>query len=133
VVETNSLDLDLKLDENGHRLTRDELQNELGRLQQLAQNPSEQQKQRRAEKEDLDKAHELMKTLQPAYIYHVESVTEDEVVLNFEPDPSYKPKSHIATVFHAIKRQYALIHQLPEYFPIPGVHFCPFNNAARNA
>jgi hypothetical protein len=98
IVETNTVKLKMLLSENGNPLSFEERSDEIAKLKDIAADIHEQQK----DKFDAEKAYQLMKELQPAFIYRIERTAADQTVVRFYPNPDYEPETREATVFHAM-------------------------------
>jgi len=108
VIETHDLTVGLLIALNGRPLTQAQRQQEHGRLENLARNPNELNRKRKAEKEDEEHTDRIMRALPDAFIFtHAGTEPGREglgtpggelVRLNFCPNPNYSPPTHVEQV-----------------------------------
>jgi hypothetical protein len=103
VVETKTADLDHLLSINGRPLTEKELRKEDQRLQELIKNPDQLRESQKEKMEDFSHSQRLLTMLPEAFTYSYGEHRGDLVKLNFTPNPSFRPPSREARVFHAME------------------------------
>jgi hypothetical protein len=103
IVETTNCQIDFLLSVNGETLTSNQRQQENNRLEKLVNDPEEQQKKKRAQEEDDRKAVEMFKMLPEAFSYRYSSSRGALIELAFTPNPSFRPPTREAQVFHAME------------------------------
>lgn len=108
MVETRDATAGLLVMQNGHPLTPQQRHDEEARLANYVQKPQELRRKKKQETEDTEHTDRILKALPDAFLYQ-RSGTEpgreglgasgDELVrLNFQPNPSYNPPSHVEQV-----------------------------------
>ena len=108
MVETRDATAGLLVMQNGRPLTPQQRHDEEGRLANYVQSPQELRKKKKQEKEDAEHTERILRALPDAFLYE-RAGTEpgreglgapgDELVrLNFRPNPSYSPPSHVEQV-----------------------------------
>lgn len=108
MVETVDATAGLLVMQNGRPLTPKQRHEEEARLANYVQSPQELRKKKKQEKEDAEHTERILKALPDAFLYRRDG-TEfgrqglgapgDELVrLNFRPNPSYNPPSHVEQV-----------------------------------
>ena len=100
VVETQWGDLQIVLSRNGHELAGKERLRQIERLKRLAMDSTQQKYAHEAQREDANKAQEMLTILPTAFQFQNKSQQGDNRVFAFAPEPSFKPSSREATVFH---------------------------------
>ncbi|MGH9514106.1 MAG: hypothetical protein ACRD3P_00310 [Terriglobales bacterium] len=108
MVETTDATAGLLVMQNGHPLTPQQRHDEEVRLANYAQSPQELHKKKKQEKEDAEHTERILRALPDAFLYQRDGIepgrqglgsSGDELVrLNFRPNPSYKPPSHVEQV-----------------------------------
>lgn len=108
MVETSQATAGLLVMQNGHPLTPQQRHDEEARLANYIQSPQELRKKKKQEKEDAEHTERILRALPDAFLYQrdgtgagIQSLGApgDEFVrLNFRPDPSYNPPSHVEQV-----------------------------------
>jgi hypothetical protein len=106
--ETSDATAGLLVMQNGQPLTVQQRHDEEARLANYVQSPQELRKKKKQEQEDTEHTERILKALPDAFLYQqdgTESGREglgapgDELVqLNFRPNPSYNPPSHVEQV-----------------------------------
>lgn len=106
--ETSDATAGLLVMQNGHPLTPQQRHDEEARLANYVQSPQELRKKKKQEKEDADHTDRILRALPDAFVFQrggTEPGREglgapgDELVrLNFRPNPSYNPPSHVEQV-----------------------------------
>ncbi len=108
MVETSDATAGLLVMQNGHPITPQQRHDEEARLANYVQSPQELRKKKKQEKEDTEHTERILRALPDAFSYQ-RAGTEpgreglgapgDELVrLNFRPNPSYNPPSHVEQV-----------------------------------
>ena len=103
VVETKVVDLDCLISVNGRPLTPANEQREQHRLQQLIDSPRELRELEKAKAEDMERMRRLLKLLPDAFNFSYGTGQGDLTQLKFTPNPSFRPPSREARVFHAME------------------------------
>ena len=108
MVETSDATAGLLVMQNGHPLTVQQRRNEEARLANYIQSPQELRKKKKQEKEDAEHTERILRALPDAFLYQRDGTEPgrqglgapgDELVrLNFRPNPSYNPPSHVEQV-----------------------------------
>jgi hypothetical protein len=103
IIETPYGDLSRLLYVNGRPLSQEEQRKEDQRIQTLASNLGEHRKLPQARNEDGDEARRLLKMLPDALLFTLQERSGKLVKLSFKPNPSFKPPSREAHVFHEME------------------------------
>lgn len=103
VVETSDGDLKLPILMNGRELTPEQKKKADQRIEHLIRDSSELQKQRAQEDEDTSRSQQLLKMLPDAFDFSYGQRRGELVELKFSPNPEFRPSTHEAEVFHAMK------------------------------
>jgi hypothetical protein len=108
MVETSDATAGLLVMQNGHPLTPQQRRDEEVRLANYVQSPQELRKKKKQEKEDAEHTERILRALPDAFLYKRDGTEPgrqglgapgDELVrLNFRPNPSYSPPSHVEQV-----------------------------------
>jgi hypothetical protein len=108
MVETSDATAGLLVMQNGHPLTQQQRRDEEVRLANYVQSPQELRKKKKQEKEDAEHTERILSALPDAFLYERDGTEPgrqglgapgDELVrLNFRPNPSYNPPSHVEQV-----------------------------------
>jgi len=108
MVETRDATAGLLVMQNGQPLTPQERHEEEARLANYVQSPQELRKKKKQEEEDAEHTERILKALPDAFLYQRDGTEPgreglgapgDEMVrLNFRPNPSYRPPSHVEQV-----------------------------------
>ena len=84
----------------GQPLNQKQRQDEAKRIQDLLSKPSEQEKQRKRQQEDLARAQQLLALLPQAFVFTERERHGPMVRLDFEPQPTFQARTHEARVLH---------------------------------
>ncbi|MGC2110085.1 MAG: hypothetical protein WA655_11255 [Candidatus Korobacteraceae bacterium] len=103
IVETRDGSLSRLLSINGHPLTAKQLQKENLRIQELVNSPSEQRRLQRARNTETEPGRRLFKMLPDAFVFNYAGREGSLVKLSFRPNPTFRPPSFEARVFHDIE------------------------------
>lgn len=108
MVETSDATAGLLVMQNGHPLTSQQRHDEEARLANYAQSPQELHKKKKQEKEDAEHTDRILRALPDAFLFQRDGTEPgrqglgapgDQLVrLNFRPNPSYNPPSHVEQV-----------------------------------
>jgi len=108
MVETTDATAGLLVMENGHPLSPQQRHDEEARLANYVQSPQELRKKKKQEKEDTEHTERILRALPDAFLFQRDGTEPgrqglgapgDELVrLNFRPNPSYNPPSHVEQV-----------------------------------
>lgn len=108
MVETIDATAGLLVMQNGQPLTPQQRRDEEARLANYVQSPRELRRKKKQEKEDTEHTERILKALPDAFLYERAGTERgrnglgapgDELVrLNFRPNPSYDPPSHVEQV-----------------------------------
>jgi hypothetical protein len=108
MVETSDATAGLLVMQNGKPLTPQQRHDEEDRLANYVQSPQELRKKKKQEKEDAEHTERILRALPDAFLYQRDGTEHgreglgapgDELVrLEFRPNPSYDPPSHVEQV-----------------------------------
>jgi hypothetical protein len=108
MVETTDATAGLLVMENGHPLTPQQRNDEEARLANYVQSPQELRKKKKQEKEDAEHTERILRALPDAFLYRRDGTEpgreglgapgEEQIRLNFRPNPDYNPPSHVEQV-----------------------------------
>ena len=108
LIETNEAMAGLVVAINDKPLTAEQRRAEEGRLARLLNNPDELRKKQKSEKEDSERVDGIMKALPSAFVFEPDGtemgsrstgkVGDTMVRLKFQPNPKYRPPSHVEQV-----------------------------------
>ncbi len=101
-VETNGGQLCRVLERDGQQLTPAQQAQEETHIQQLVNNPLQQNRKQKQYQEDERKAAELVNMLPHGFLYQYDGEHGDYTRLRFQPNPDFSPPSREATVFHCM-------------------------------
>src|SRR5450432_1136733 len=91
---------------NDQALTAQQQRTELERLDNLLAHPELQEHRRKREKEDSDRATEMVRLLPDAFLYKYEGMVSGTngpaYRLSFRPNPTFDPPDHEAQVYHGM-------------------------------
>jgi hypothetical protein len=102
VIETKEGSLARTLLINGQPLTPDQRSKDDERMRQLVDDPSERAKRDHREKQDTEKANELLRAIPDAFIFRYDGTDGSLTRLVFTPNPHYSPPTHELMVYHAM-------------------------------
>ena len=102
VIQTKEGSLARTLLINGQPLTAEQRTKDEERMRRLVDDPSERAKRDRREKQDTDKARELLRAIPDAFIFKYDGMDEGLTRLTFIPNPHYSPPTRELTVYHAM-------------------------------
>lgn len=102
MVETSKGTLSRLILENGKPLSRNNQQEEEQRVERLAHDPGELEKQQKAEREDDKKARGLLTVIDKAFLFRYVSGQKRLIRLSFQPNPQFKPESREDRVLHSM-------------------------------
>ena len=98
VIETPKGNLSRLLSLNGRPLTGGDETDELERIRDFVNSPSEQEKKRKDGAHDDAQARELLTMLPSAFLWTIVRENPEEVALQFRPNPAFKPSDMQARV-----------------------------------
>jgi hypothetical protein len=87
---------------NGKPLSADELKQQSQKLEEFTHDPAAQEKRRRDERADAEKAKKMFEMFPRAFIYTHAGEENGLVKLHFVPNPNFDPPTREAQVFHAM-------------------------------
>jgi len=87
---------------NGKPLSADELKQQSQKLEEFTHDPAAQEKRRRDERADAEKAKKMFEMFPQAFIYTHAGEENGLVKLHFVPNPNFDPPTREAQVFHAM-------------------------------
>jgi hypothetical protein len=87
---------------NGQPLTAEQRSQDEERMRKLVDDPNERAKRDHREKQDADKARELLKAIPEAFIFHYDGTDGELTRLTFIPNPHYSPTTRELMVYHAM-------------------------------
>jgi hypothetical protein len=106
IVETKDGDVARLIALGDKPLEPERQQAELDRLNNLMAHPEIQEHRRKREKEDSDRANEMVRLLPDAFLYHYEGTAPgpsgDCYRLTFKPNPNFDPPDREAQVYHGM-------------------------------
>lgn len=102
VIQTKEGSLARTLLINGQPLTAEQRVRDEERMKRLVEDPSERAKRDHREKQDADKARELLRAIPDAFIFKYDGMDEGLTRLTFIPNPHYSPPTRELMVYHAM-------------------------------
>ncbi len=106
IVETKDGDVARLIAVDDKPLDADAQKAEIDRLNNLAAHPELQEHRRKREKEDSDRANEMIRLLPDAFLYKYEGMTDGPngscYRLSFQPNPNFTPPDREAQVYHGM-------------------------------
>jgi hypothetical protein len=99
IVQTDQGSIARTLLVDGQPPTEEQKRAEEEKIQKLVQDPEEQRKRLKREKEDEGRAHIMVKALPNAFFYQEIGRQGDTIKLRFQPDPGYQPQSREESVY----------------------------------
>lgn len=102
VIQTKEGSLARTLLINGQPLTAEQRVRDVERMKRLVEDPSEREKRDHREKQDADKARELLRAIPDAFIFKYDGTDEGLTRLTFIPNPHYSPPTRELMVYHAM-------------------------------
>lgn len=103
VIETTEGSLSRTLLKFGRPLTAEEREQDEARMQKQISDPVERARHNKREKEDAEKAKNMLKAIPDAFIFQYDGEEDGCVRLNFTPNPRYTPPNRELQVFHALR------------------------------
>jgi hypothetical protein len=88
---------------NGGTLTSSQIQEEEVRLDQLVRDPGQQRKLKQQYDEDEERIERIVKLMPDAFLYEYAPCEDGNIRLNFRPNPSFRPQSIEARIFHSMQ------------------------------
>lgn len=102
VIQTKEGSLARTLLINGQPLTPDQRSKDEERMKKLVDDPNERGKRDRREKQDEEKARELLRAIPDAFIFKFDGTDDNLTRLTFIPNPHYSPPTRELMVYHAM-------------------------------
>jgi len=102
VIQTKDGQLSRTLLINGQPLNDEDRQKDRERMHKLVADPNERAKRNRREKEDGDKAVQMLRAIPEAFIFKYDGLEDDLVRLTFTPNPDYDAPTRELEVFRAL-------------------------------
>lgn len=102
VIQTKDGQLSRTLLINGQPLNHEDRQKDQERMRKLVSDPNERAKRNKREKEDGDKAVQMLKAIPEAFIFKYDGPEDDLVRLTFSPNPDYDAPTRELEVFRAL-------------------------------
>jgi len=106
IVETKDGDVARLIAVNDKPLDTEAQHAEIERLNNLAAHPELQEHRRKREKEDSDRANEMIRLLPDAFLYKYEGMVDGPngtcYRLSFQPNPNFNPPDREAQVYHGM-------------------------------
>ena len=99
IVQTDQGSIARTLLIDGHPPTKDQVQLEEQKIQKLMNDPDEQRRRQKRDREDDNRAQIMIRALPNAFFYQVIGRDGDTLKLRFRPDPNYQPQSHEESVY----------------------------------
>jgi hypothetical protein len=103
VVQTKFGSLPRVVSVNDRPLTPEERQKDEERIQKLVNDPDEQAKRLRAQREDSEKARKMLRMFPAAFLYDYDGEDGHLIRLKFRPNPSFEPPDRETQVFHSME------------------------------
>jgi len=103
VIETTEGSLSRTLLKFGRPLTADEREQDEARMNKQISDPAERAKHSKREKEDAEKAKNMLKAIPDAFIFQYDGEEDGCVRLTFNPNSRYTPPSRELHVFHSLR------------------------------
>jgi hypothetical protein len=104
-VETREGPIYRVIAKNGVPLDQTEQQQEDARLKSLLRNPGEQKKTKEQHEQDEQRLERLLALLPDAFVCNYDGQDDDDIRLTFRPNPSFKPPTYEARIFHGLAGQ----------------------------
>lgn len=102
IIETKDGDLGRTILINGQPLTPEMRQKDEERMRKLVSDPDERAKRNKREKDDTDKAEQMLKAIPEAFIFKYDGDENGLVRLSFFPNPHYDPPTRELRVFRSL-------------------------------
>lgn len=102
IIETKDGDLGRTILINGQPLTPDMRQKDEDRMRKLVSDPDERAKRNKREKDDTEKAEQMLKAIPEAFIFKYDGEENGLVRLSFFPNPHYDPPTRELRVFRSL-------------------------------
>jgi hypothetical protein len=102
VVETADGHVKKTIESDGRPLDAAQRKQDDANMQHFADDADLREKQRKEDRQDARKAHEMMSMLADGFLWTQAAETADTVTLKFEPNPAFQPPSREARVFAAM-------------------------------
>lgn len=99
IVQTDQFSIARTLSLDGQPLSPEQKQAEEQKLQKLLNDPDEQRKRSKREKEDQGRAQIMIRALPNAFYFQEIGRQGNILKLRFRPDPNYRPQSHEESVY----------------------------------
>ncbi len=102
VIETKDGSIARVLLINGQPLTPEQRNSDEERMKRLVSSPEERARREKRNKDEEDKARQLLKAIPDAFIFKYEGNEGTLTRLSFTPNPNYNPPTRELTVYHAM-------------------------------
>lgn len=102
IIETKDGDLGRTLLINGQPLTPEMRQKDEERMRKLVSDPEERARRNKREKDDTEKAEQMLKAIPDAFIFKYDGEENRLVRLSFFPNPHYDPPTRELRVFRSL-------------------------------
>jgi hypothetical protein len=102
VIETKDGSIARTLLINGQPLTPEQRLNDEERMKKLVSDPEERARREKRNKQDEDKARQLLKAIPDAFFFKYEGTEGSLTRLSFTPNPKYDPPTRELTVYHSM-------------------------------
>lgn len=99
VVQTDQGSIARTLELDGHAPSQDQVQAEQQKIQRLINDPAEQRRRQKRDRDDSNRAQIMVRALPNAFLYQEIGRDGDTLKLRFRPDPNYVPQSHEESVY----------------------------------
>ena len=99
IVQTDQGSIARTLLIDGHAPSQGDIQAEQDKIQKLMNDPDEQKKRQKRDREDENRAQIMIRALPNAFFYQEIGRDGDTLKLRFRPDPNYQPQSHEESVY----------------------------------
>ena len=99
IVQTDQGSIARTLELDGHAPSQDQIQAEQQKIQRLINDPAEQRRRQKRDRDDSNRAQIMVRALPNAFLYQEIGRDGDVLKLRFRPDPNYQPQSHEESVY----------------------------------
>lgn len=123
VIQTKEGQLARTLLINGKPLSAEERKKDEDRMRKLVTDPNERAKREKREKEDGDKAVQMLKAIPEAFIFKYDGTEDNLVRLTFLPNPHYDAPNRELQVFRALSGKMWIDHTARRLARIDGTLF----------
>jgi hypothetical protein len=102
VIETVDGPVRHLLEMDGHPLTQAQMKEELGRQQELLENPSARRADQKQRDDDDQTIEELLRVIPEAFVFEDQGREGESEKIAFHPNPGFKPRAYQQRIVHAL-------------------------------